>query len=466
MTDSQASSSALPQAENKMGVMPVGKLLFSMALPMIISMLVQALYNIVDSIFVSMYNPALMSALSVAFPAQNLMIGVASGTAVGINALLSRSLGEKNTERANRSAGNGLLLVACGCLLFVIFGLFIARPFVRFQSSDALTVKAGSEYLFYVCTFSFGLFGQILFERLLQSTGRTVYSMISQVSGALINIILDPILIFGWLGLPAMGIKGAAIATIIGQVIAASIGAFLHFRHNREIRIGRHDLALRKEIVSRIVSVAVPSILMVCIGSIMTVGMNRILDGFGKIGSTATGVFGAYYKLQSFIFMPVFGLNNGLVPIIAYNYGAGKRSRMLLALRYAVTVAVSLMLLGLLLMQIIPGPMLRLFSADDTMLEIGIPALRIISLSFVFAGFCIVSSSSFQALGKGFYSTILSFARQLVVLLPAAYLLSLSGKLTAVWWSFPIAEIASVTVAVILFLRLYKTTIKNIPDND
>ncbi len=451
--------------ENKMGVMPVGRLLFSMALPMIISMLVQALYNIVDSIFVSMYNPALLSAISLAFPAQNLMIGVASGTAVGINALLSRSLGEGNTARANKSAGNGLLLVAAGCLLFVFFGLFFAEPFLRFQSSDAATVAAGREYLFYVCTFSFGLFGQILFERLLQSTGRTVYSMISQMTGAIINIILDPILIFGWLGLPAMGIKGAAIATLIGQMIAASVGAFLHFRFNREIRISPRDLAPERRIVSRIVSVAIPSILMVCIGSVMTVGMNRIFDGFGAEGLTATGVFGAYFKLQSFIFMPVFGLNNGLIPIIAYNYGAGKRSRMLLALRYAVTVAVSLMLLGLLLMQVIPGPMLRLFNADETMLGIGVPALRTISLSFIFAGFCIVASSAFQALGKGFYSTILSFARQLVVLLPAAYLLSLSGKLSAVWWSFPIAELASVSVAVVLFLRLYKTTIRNIPDN-
>ena len=451
--------------ENKMGVMPVGRLLFTMAAPMVISMLVQALYNIVDSIFVSMYDPLLLQAVSLAFPAQNLMIGVASGTAVGINALLSRSLGEKNNALVSKSAGNGLLLAALGSLLFVFFGIFGAEPFLRFQETNAAVVKAGRDYLFYVCTFSVVLFAQITFERLLQSTGRTVYSMISQLSGAIVNIILDPILIFGWLGLPEMGIKGAAIATLIGQTVAASIGAFLHFRYNREIRVSLRDVRPERSVILRIVSVAVPSILMVCIGSVMTVGMNRIFDGSGADGDAATRVFGAYFKLQSFIFMPVFGLNNGLIPIIAYNYGAGKRSRLLRALLYAVLSAVALMLIGLLLMQIIPGPLLGIFSADAAMLRIGRAALRTISLSFVFAGFCIVSSSSFQALGKGFYSTLLSFARQLVVLLPVAYLLSLSGDLSIIWWSFPIAEIVSMTVAALLFLRLYHRTIKKIPDH-
>ncbi len=452
--------------ENKMGTMSVGRLLFTMALPMVISMLVQALYNIVDSIFVSVYDPSLLQAISLAFPAQNLMIGVASGTAVGINALLSRSLGEGNTKRVSKSAGNGLLLSAAGSLLFVFFGIFGAEPFLRFQESDAAVVAAGRDYLFYVCTFSIVLFAQITFERLLQSTGRTVYSMISQLSGAIINIILDPILIFGYFGLPEMGIKGAAIATLIGQTVAASIGAFLHFRFNREIRISSRDFRPERNVIIRILTVAIPSILMVCIGSVMTVGMNRILDGFGTDGDAATRVFGAYFKLQSFIFMPVFGLNNGLVPIVAYNYGAGKRKRLMQALLYAAAAAVALMLIGLILMQIIPGPLLSIFNADSAMLRIGKPALRTISLSFVFAGFCIVSSSSFQALGKGFYSTLLSFARQLLVLLPAAYLLSLSRNLDAVWWSFPIAEIVSMAVAAYLFLRLYRHTIRHIPDNE
>ena len=450
--------------ENKMGTMPVGRLLFGMATPIVISMLVQALYNIVDSIFVSAYDPSLLGALSLAFPAQNLMIGVATGTAVGFNAILSRSLGERNHKMVGKSAGNGIFLELCGWLLFVAFGLFGARAFLSFQSSDLATVLAGEKYLLVVCAMSIGLFGQITFERLLQSTGKSVYSMITQITGAVVNIILDPIMIFGYFGCPELGITGAAIATVIGQCIAACLGAFLHFRFNREIKMRPHDLVLDRNLTGRIIAIAVPSILVVCIGSVTNMGLNRIVDGFGADGILAIAVLGAYFKLQSFVFMPVFGLNNGLVPIIAYNYGAGNRRRMLKALRLAIYAAVALMLIGLLLMQIIPGPLLLLFNADEGLLRIGIPALRTISLSFVFAGFCIVVSSTFQALGKGSYSMLLSAARQLIVLLPAAYLLSLTGKISAVWYAFPIAEIASVSVALLLFFRIYKRILSRIPD--
>ncbi len=451
--------------ENKMGTMPVGKLLFSIATPIVISMLVQAMYNIVDSIFVSAYDPALLGALSLAFPAQNLMIGVATGSAVGFNAILSRCLGEKNAKMVGKSAGNGIVLELLGTLLFVLFGLFGTRAFLSFQSSDLPTVLAGEKYLFVVCSLSIGLFGQITFERLLQSTGKSLYSMITQITGAVINIILDPILIFGYFGMPELGITGAAIATVIGQLVAACLGAFFHFRFNREIRMRARDLLLDRALTGRIIAIAVPSILVVCIGSLTNMGLNRIVDGFGAEGVVAIAVLGAYFKLQSFVFMPVFGLNNGLVPIIAYNYGAGKRRRMLKALRLAIFAAVLLMTVGLLLMQIIPGQLLLLFNADTALLEIGIPALRTISLSFLFAGFCIVVSSSFQALGKGSYAMLLSAARQLIVLLPAAYLLSLSGKLSLVWFAFPIAEIASVVVAVLLFLRVYKRILSRIPDH-
>ena len=452
--------------ENKMGTMPVGRLLFTMATPIVISMLVQAMYNIVDSIFVSAYDPSLLGALSLAFPAQNLMIGVATGTAVGFNAILSRSLGEKNAKMVGKSAGNGIFLEFCGTLLFVIFGLFGAHAFLSVQSGDLPTVLASEKYLRIVCAMSIGLFGQITFERLLQSTGKSLYSMITQITGAVINIILDPILIFGYFGLPALGIEGAAIATVIGQCIAACVGAFFHFKVNREIKLHPRDLILDRALTGRIIAIAVPSILVVCIGSLTNMGLNRIVDGFGAEGVIAIAVLGAYFKLQSFVFMPVFGLNNGLVPIIAYNYGAGNRRRMLKAFRLAIYAAVALMVIGLLLMQIIPGQLLLLFNADEALLEIGIPALRTISLSFVFAGFCIVVSSTFQALGKGSYSMLLSAARQLIVLLPAAYLLSLSGNLGAVWYSFPIAEIASVTVALILFLRIYKRILSRIPDQN
>ena len=447
--------------ENKMGTMPVGKLLITMSLPMIASMLVQALYNIVDSIFVAHYSQAALAAISYSFPAQNLMIGLATGIGVGMNALLSRSLGEKNYERVNKAAENGLFLAFLSFIAFFIFGMFFAGSFIRFQTKTEEIIGYGKTYLMICSCASFGIFGEITFERLMQSTGRTVLSMITQGCGAIINIILDPIFIFGYFGLPEMGIAGAALATVTGQIIAFGIAIVLNHKYNKEIRINLRSFRPDKKIIGRICAVGVPSVIMMCIGSVMTTSMNKILNGFSDV---ATSVFGVYYKLQSFVFMPIFGLNNGLVPIIAYNYGAKKRKRLLGALKTACLIAICFMALGLVLMQIFPEPLLRLFDAEEEMLAIGSVALRIISLSFTFAGVCIVTGSTFQALGFGTYTMFTSICRQLVVLLPAAYLFSLSGNLNLVWWAFPLAEIMSVLVTAIMFIKVNKNVISKIPE--
>ncbi len=448
----------LPQ-ENKMGTMPIGKLIITMSLPMIISMLVQALYNVVDSVFIAQYSKDSLAAVSYAFPAQNLMIGFATGTGVGMNALLSKSLGEKNHEKANKVAGNGLLLGGFAYMIFLIFGLFFAEAFLRFQTSTPAVIEEGRRYLSICCIASFGIYGEIMFERLMQSTGKTLLTMFTQGLGAIVNIILDPIFIFGYFGVPAMGAAGAAIATVIGQIASFILAVILNHKFNPEIRLSRHCFKPDWGIIGNIYAIAIPSILMMGIGSVMTTGMNKILNGFSDL---AASVFGVYFKLQSFIFMPIFGLNNGVIPVIAFNYGARKRKRMLDAIKVAALIAVSFMLLGLLLMQVFPAQALMLFDAEEDMLSIGIPALRTISLSFVFAGVCIVIGSSFQALGKGVYSMLVSFARQIVVLLPAAYLFSLSGNVNMVWWAFPIAEIVSLAASVGLFIYLYKKTISKI----
>ena len=445
--------------ENKMGTMPIGKLIFTMSIPMVASMLVQAFYNVVDSIFVAQYSEAALSAVTYAFPAQNLMIGLATGTGVGVNALLSRSLGEKNRERANRVAENGVFLALLGYLLFLIFGLFGAEAFIRFQTDTPGVIAEGAAYLSVCCIFSFGIFGEIMFERLMQATGRTVYTLFTQGVGAIINIILDPIFIFGYFGLPAMGAKGAAIATVAGQIFAFVMGVILNHLFNKDVELKLFGFRPDKKIIGGIYSIGIPSVIMVGIGSVMTTGMNKILNGFSEV---AVNVFGAYFKLQSFAFMPIFGINNGVIPIIAYNYGAGKRDRLLKAIRTSVVTITCIMLCALALMQTIPDKMLALFNAGEEMLSIGVPALRIISISYIFAGICIALTSVFQALGKGIYATIMSFARQLVVLLPAAYLLSLGGDVNAVWWSYPIAEVMSVAVCAFLFIRLYNRVIKNL----
>lgn len=443
--------------ENKMGYMPENKLLISMAVPMMLSMLVQALYNVVDSIFVAKISEDALTAVSLAFPVQNLMIAVGAGTGVGINALLSKSLGEKNQKMANKTAHNGILLMlfsAIACALFAIFG---SRWFFTTQTDNLVLIEYGEQYLSVVMLFSFGLFGQFITERLLQATGRTVYSMYTQMLGAVINLILDPIMIFGYFGCPAMGITGAAAATVIGQIIAAIFGFWLNVKKNPDIQLNIKDMVPNGGVIKKIYAVGVPSMIMGSIGSVMTYGMNRILMGFS---STATAVFGVYFKLQSFIFMPVFGLNNGMVPIIAYNYGAKKKDRMLKTMKLAIAYAVSIMFVGFLIMQIFPAQLFSLFEASEEMLAIGVPALRYISISFLFAGFCIIAGSTFQALGNGILSMIVSVARQLVVLLPVAYLFSLTGNLNLIWLSFPIAELMSVALSGFFLYRIYQKVIK------
>lgn len=443
--------------ENKMGVMPVGKLMVNMALPMIISMLVQALYNVVDSVYVSQVSESAVTALSLAFPIQNLQIGFAVGIGVGVNSLLSKSLGERNQKAANLAAGNGMVLMLIVTALFMLFGFFGVRPYFEMQSNVAETVEGGIVYTRIISVFSAGIFLEILGERLLQATGRTVHTMISQSLGAIINIILDPILIHGWLGLPAMGIAGAAVATVIGQWAGALLVLFFNWRHNPEVQFGKQYLKLEKKTVGSILTVGVPSIVMNGIGSVMNFGMNQILQGFTE---TATSVFGVYFKLQSFFFMPLFGINNATISIMAYNYGARKPDRLLKSLKYACAAAVSIMLLGLAVFQFFPAVMLNMFNPTPAFLEIGQVALRTISWSFPIAAIGIALGASFQALGNGIYSTIVSLCRQMLVLLPAAYLLSLSGQVDLVWMSFPIAEVVSGIVTVLLFARLYRQKIK------
>ncbi len=439
--------------ENKMGFMPVKKLIITMSLPMMISMLVQALYNVVDSIYVSRISEAALTSVTMAFPLQNLMIAVGSGTGVGINALLSRSLGEKRFERSDAAAGNGLFLTIANYIAFLLIGLFLAGAFIATQTSDPGIAEDGTTYLRIVCCLSLGLFFQMTFERLLQSTGRTLYSMISQGAGAVINIILDPILIFGLMGMPRLGVAGAAYATVIGQFCAAFIGLFLNVKKNVDIHFSLKGVfSPDKEIIGEIYKVGVPSILMISVGSVMTYLMNLILSGFS---STAVAVFGVYFKLQSFVFMPVFGLNNGLIPVLAYNYGARNKRRIQESLRFAMILAVSIMTAGTLIFELFPSVLLKLFDASEDMMKIGIPALRIICLSFPIAGACIAMGSIFQAFARSVYSLIVSVGRQLVVLIPVAFLLARLGNINLVWLAFPIAEVVSGIISITLFRKLY-----------
>ena len=443
--------------ENKMGVMPIGKLLFNMALPMIISMIVQALYNVVDSIYVSQVSESAVTALSLAFPVQNMQIGFGLGIAVGVNSLLSKSLGEKNQEAANYAAGNGIFLVIIAVALFMLFGVFGVRPYFEMQSTVEETVEGGIAYTSICCVLTLGCFAQMLGERLLQSSGRTVYTMISQSTGAVINIILDPIFIHGWLGLPAMGVAGAAMATVIGQWIAAGMCLFFNLRFNPDVQLGLKYIRPRAQTLEPILAVGIPTLVMNSIGSVMNFGMNQILQGFHE---TATGVFGIYYKLQSFFFMPLFGTNNATISIIAYNYGARKPERMTKTLRLALVTGLCFMLFGLTVFQLVPEALLGLFNPSDEFLRMGIKALRIVSIHFPIAAVGVMLGASFQALGNGIYSTIVSLCRQLLALLPAAYLLSLTGNVDNIWWSFPISEVVSALVTLILYRRLYLAKIK------
>ena len=449
--------------ENKMGVMPINKLLISMSLPMMISMLVQALYNVVDSIFVSQISENALTAVSLAFPVQNFMIAVGVGTGVGINALLSRSLGEKKFEQANKVANNGVFLAVLSYIAFLILGIIFSRRFFQWQTDIKDIVDGGYSYLIIVTTCSFGMYGQIVFEKLMQSTGKTIFSMTTQLTGAIVNIVLDPILIFGLFGFPKLGISGAAIATVIGQICGMSLGIYLNTTKNKEIKVEVKNFRPSLRTIKEIYAVGIPSIIMASIGSVMTFGLNKILLVFS---STATAVFGVYFKLQSFIFMPVFGINNGMVPIIAYNYGARNKDRLMKTVKISIMYGISIMLIGLVIFQVFPKELLSLFNASDKMISIGVPALRTISISFLFAGYCIVVSSMFQALGNGVMSMIVSLVRQLIVLLPVAYLLSKSGNLNMVWWAYPIAEIASVCLSVIGFKYVYKKEVLPLEKKD
>lgn len=445
-----------PAQENKMGVMPVGKLLFTMSLPIMISMLVQALYNVVDSMFVARVSENALTALSMAFPIQNLMIAVSTGLGVGLNAVLSRALGAKDEKGVNRAATNGIMLLFICGLVFMLGGATIVRPYFEMQTDIAEIVESGVDYTTIVMLGSMGIFMQILFERLLQSTGRTLLTMVSQGVGAIANIILDPIFIFGLFGVPKMGVAGAAYATILGQWIAAAIGLVMNIRKNPEVSISMKGFRPHGATICRILAIGIPSVVMQSIGSIMTFLMNQILIAFS---ATAVAVFGVYFKLQSFVFMPVFGLNNGMVPIVSYNYGAKRPDRITQTIRLSAIYAVAIMAAGVAVVQLIPDKLLLLFDASEQMLTIGVPALRIISTCFVFAGFSIVCSSVFQALGNSIFSMIMSITRQLAVLLPAAYILAHAFGLHAVWYAFPIAEFASLALSIIMLSHTYKKVI-------
>ena len=443
--------------ENKMGVMPVGKLLVNMALPMIISMLVQAFYNIVDSVYVSQVSESAVTALSLAFPVQNMQIGFAVGVGVGVNALLSQSLGRKDQESVNWAAGQGVFLALVATGLFMLFGFFGVRPYYTMQSTVAETVEGGIAYTSICCIFTVGVFIQVLCERLLQSTGRAMQTMILQGTGAIINIILDPVFIHGWWGMPRMGVAGAAVATVIGQCTGAVLGIYLNLRHNPEVQLHVKFMKPNWKVIAPILEVGIPSVVMNGIGSVMNFGMNQILQGFNEV---ATGVFGIYYKLQSLFFMPLFGINNATISILAYNYGARKPKRIVHTLKLATAVAVCIMLVGLAVFQLFPQALLGIFNPTEEFLAIGVKALRILCLPFPVAAICISLGASFQALGKGSYSTVVSLCRQLIVLLPVAYLLSLTGDVNNVWWSFPIAEVMSALVTGLLFAKLYRQKVR------
>ena len=453
-------------ASNKMGTMPVGKLLFSMALPLIISMLVQALYNVVDSIYVARYSQNAVTALSLAFPIQNLQIGFSTGVAVGMNSLFSKALGEGNREKANRAAGNGIFLMLIAVAMFMLFGAFGADSYYNMQDISDATKQAGTQYTSICCIFTLGIFVEIMGERLLQGTGRTVYTLFTQGVGAVVNIILDPVFIFGVkaLGIPEMGAAGAAVATVIGQWVAAIMAVIFNFTVNKDVSFRLRYLRPKKAAVIPILAVGVPSIIMMAIGSVMNFGMNQIFLGFENIGETASGVFGIYFKLQSFFLMPLFGLNNASISILAFNYGARQPKRITGTLKCALATAMTIMVAGLLVFQFAPQVLMSIFATEgenaQVFLSLGISALKIVSWHFPLAAIGIVLGASFQALGNGIYSSITSLCRQLVALLPAAYLLSLTGDVHAVWWSFPIAEVVSVIVTLILFARIYKQKIK------
>ena len=456
------SGSPQPAQENKMGVMPINRLLLTMSGPMMISMLIQALYNVVDSMFVSYISEAALTAVSLAYPVQNLMIAVATGTGVGVNALLSRNLGEKNFAVANRTAGNAIFLGLVSSAVFMVLGIF-SRLYFAVQVTDPEIISLGHDYLFLIMLLSVGCFGQVMLSRLLQSTGKTFYSMVIQVVGAVLNIILDPLLIFGLGPFPALGVKGAAIATVISQLAGTAMGVWYNLKKNEEITITREDMRPSGPIISRIYSVGVPSILLQTVASVLIFGLNQILVSFTE---TATAVYGVFFKLQGFAFLPIIGMNNGMVPIIAYNYGARKPDRIMQVIKLAMTYALCIMIVAVLVFQFLPDKLLGIFQASDEMLAIGIPALRTLSWSFLFGGITIVLSSVFQALGRGIQSMLISIFRQLLIVLPLAFLLSRTGNLNLVWWAFPVSDVLALIFAAYLLNRTYRQVIVPLEDED
>ena len=449
--------------DNKLGIMPISKLIWNMSLPIIVSMLVQALYNIVDSVFVSQVSEQALTAVTLAFPAQNLMIGLATGTAVGVNALLGRALGAGDGKRADQVAINGIFLAVVGFVLSAVLALCFAGTFFRTQTDIDYIVDNGITYLRICCCASLGMFCEIMFERLLQGTGRSILSMYTQGLGAIVNIVLDPIFIFVF----KMGVVGAAVATVIGQFCGCGLALYMNLRKNHDLHLRFRGFRPDWKIVGNIYAIGLPSVVMVAIGSVMTFCMNKILITYHSAKETAATAFGIYFKLNSFVFMPVFGLNNGVVPIVAYNYGAQNRRRMMETIKRSAIYASCIMVLGMAIFWAIPGTLVSIFNATETMKQVAVPALRIISLSFCTAGACIALGSSFQALGKSVYSMITSIIRQLVFLVPIAYVLARYGQSIGnddlVWWCYPIAEIASLGVTMLFFLRVYRTVIAKVP---
>ncbi|MBE6547443.1 MAG: MATE family efflux transporter [Ruminococcaceae bacterium] len=453
----------LQPKENKMGTQPIWKLIITLSLPMVVSMIIQALYNVIDSLFVASISPEQLefNAVNLSFAAQNLIIAVATGTGVGINALLSKSLGEKNFERAEKIARNGVFLALCSYIVFLALGLTLIGPYMKIMTDNPQVIEYGKQYLFICYIGSFGIFGEIVMERLMISTGKTYLAMITQATGAIINIIFDPIFIFGC----GMGVRGAALATVLGQIVAFGVAIILNRKFNKDIHLSFRKFRPDSKIIGKIYAIGVPSIVMASIGSVMNIILNNILYSFAApTGLYAQNAFGAFFKLQSFILMPIFGLNNGLVPLIAYNYGAQKRKRMISAMLIGGGAAVSYMVMGLAAFELFPRQLAGMFIEIPAALDIAVYTLRIAALSFVFAGICIVMGSVFQALGKSIFSMFTSIARQLVVLVPAAYLLAKTGDVNNVWWAFPIAEIMSLIMSVLFFIIVYKKTISNIPE--
>lgn len=442
---------------DQLGKMPMNRLVLTLSLPMMLSMFIQSLYSAIDSMFVAQISEEALAALSLAFPVQMLMIAIQVGSSVGMNAELSKRLGEGRRDLASAAANNGVFISFFHYTIFLLFGVFLVRPFFEMQTNNPDIIRYGMEYTVIVTTFSIGKTLQIMYERILQSTGRTFYTMITQGTGAILNIILDPILIFGWFGIPALGVYGAAIATIIAQVTSAVMAIIINAKVNKDVDMEYLNFRPNLSVIKRIYSVGIPSMLMIAIVSVVSLAFNNILIRFS---STATAVYGAYIRLQGFAFMPVFGLNNGMIPIVSYNYGAKNKERMIRAIKICLFYGMAVMLTGTIIFQLFPEQLLSLFNPSDEMREIGVAALRTISLSFVFAGISIMLGSLFQSLGNAVLSLWIQVTRQLIVLLPAAYALSFTGDVNMVWWSKLISETVAVIFALLAMRYIYAKKIQ------